>query len=96
MPTVARNDPTFDPDTMWRGPIWANINYLFVEALQRIGEDALASELRDKTLKLIMAQTGIFEYYNSETGVPPLTAGGMFSWTAAVFIDLALQASNRP
>ncbi len=96
IPTVARNDPAYDPDTMWRGPVWANINYLFIEALRRVGEDALADELRDKTLKLIMDQTGIFEYYNPETGVPPLKAGGMFSWTAAVFIDLAIQASKRP
>jgi glycogen debranching enzyme len=93
IPTVARNDPAYNPETMWRGPIWANINYLFIEALQRIGEGGLATELREKTLRLIMDQTGIFEYYNAETGVPPLKAGGMFSWTAAVFIDLAIQAT---
>jgi glycogen debranching enzyme len=95
IPTVARNDPSYDPDTMWRGPVWANINYIFIEALRRAGEDALANELRDKTLKLIMDQTGIFEYYNAETGIPPVKAGGMFSWTAAVFIDLAIQASTK-
>lgn len=93
IPTVARNDPAYDPDTMWRGPVWANINYIFIEALQRAGEETLASELREKTLKMIMDQQGIFEYYNAETGMPPLKAGGMFSWTAAVFIDLAIQAS---
>jgi glycogen debranching enzyme len=93
IPTVARNDPHYDPDTMWRGPVWANINYIFIEALRRVGEDALANELRDKTLKLIMGQKGIFEYYNAETGIAPPKAGGMFSWTAAVFIDLAIQAS---
>jgi glycogen debranching enzyme len=93
IPTVARNDPSYDPDTMWRGPVWANINYIFIEALRRVGEDALAQELRDKTLKLIMGQQGIFEYYNAETGMAPARAGGMFSWTAAVFIDLAIQAS---
>ena len=95
IPTVARNDPAYDPETMWRGPIWVNINYFFIEALRRVGDDALANELRDKTLNLIMDQAGIFEYYNAETGVPPLRAGGMFSWTAAVFIDLALEASEK-
>jgi glycogen debranching enzyme len=93
IPTVARNDPSYDPGTMWRGPVWANINYIFIEALQRVGEESLARELREKTLKLIMDQQGIFEYYNAETGIAPAKAGGMFSWTAAVFIDLAIQAS---
>jgi glycogen debranching enzyme len=93
IPTVARNDPSYDPDTMWRGPVWANINYIFIEGLRRVGEGALARELREKTLNLIMGQQGIFEYYNAETGIAPVKAGGMFSWTAAVFIDLAIQAS---
>jgi glycogen debranching enzyme len=95
LPTVARNDPAYDPDTMWRGPVWANINYIFIEALKRVGEDELANELREKTLTMIMGQQGIFEYYNAETGVAPRKAGGMFSWTAAVFIDLAIQASRN-
>ena len=95
LPTVARSDPAYDPDTMWRGPVWANINYFFIEALRRVGENALSHELREKTLKLIMDQAGISEYYNAETGLPPLKAGGMFSWTAAVFIDLALEASRE-
>lgn len=77
---------------MWRGPVWANVNYFFVEALQKIGERELAVELRDKTLNLIASQPGIREYYNSLTGESPATAAPIFGWTAAVFIDLALQA----
>lgn len=95
LPTVAYNDPAFSPDKMWRGPVWANINYFFVEALQKAGESELANELRDKTLKLIASQPGIREYYNSQTGEPPATAAPIFGWTAAVFIDLALQASLK-
>ncbi|MBN1483216.1 MAG: hypothetical protein JXA37_00715, partial [Chloroflexia bacterium] len=26
LPSVARNDPHYAPETMWRGPVWANIN----------------------------------------------------------------------
>ena len=92
VPTVARNDPHYDPETMWRGPVWANINYFFVEALQQVGEHALARTLRDRTLRLIMSQSSIYEYYNAETGQPPETAADTFGWTAAVFIDLAIQA----
>lgn len=94
LPTVARNDPKYDPETMWRGPVWANINYIFVEALRQAGESALAETLARKTLDLIMAQPGIHEYYNAETGEPPARAAGTFGWTAAVFIDLAVQATR--
>ncbi len=95
IPSVARNDPHYDPETMWRGPVWVNINYIFIEALRQVGEHALADCLVDKTLDLIMDQAGIYEYYNAETGEPPPAAARAFGWTAAVFIDLAIQASRK-
>jgi putative isomerase len=94
LPSVAYNDPSFDPQTMWRGPVWVNINYFMIEALQQLGEKGLARELRDKTLNLIMSHDSIFEYYNALTGEAPPTAADVFGWTAAVFIDLAVQASH--
>ncbi|HSO28140.1 MAG TPA: trehalase family glycosidase, partial [Anaerolineales bacterium] len=94
LPTVSRSDPHYDPEVMWRGPVWANINYFFVEALEQIGEFDLADELREKTLALIDGQMDIYEYYNAENGEPPPRAANIFGWTAAVFIDLAI-AANR-
>jgi putative isomerase len=95
IPSVAKSDPNYDPETMWRGPVWVNVSYIFVEALRQIGRRDLADTLREKTLDLIMSQPGIYEYYNAETGEPPATAASAFGWTAAVFIDLALQASRE-
>ncbi len=94
IPSVARNDEHYEPETMWRGPVWVNINYFFIEALQQIDRNDLADELRTKTLDLIMEHSSIYEYYNAETGEPPETAADMFGWSAAVFIDLAIQASQ--
>jgi len=37
LPTVALNDPKFNPNQMWRGPTWVNINHLFIEGLARAG-----------------------------------------------------------
>ncbi|MDX1416798.1 MAG: trehalase family glycosidase [Candidatus Promineifilaceae bacterium] len=96
LPSVAYNDPKFDPQTMWRGPVWVNINYFFVEALRQIGEVELAHALRAKTLELICRHDSIFEYYNALNGEPPPTAADVFGWTAAVFIDLAIQDSREP
>lgn len=91
LPTVAYNDPAYNADKMWRGPVWANINYFFIEALNAIGERQLANELREKTLNLIAGQPGIREYYNSQSGEAPASAAPIFGWSAAVFIELAIQ-----
>ncbi len=96
IPTVARNDPHYDPQRMWRGPVWANINYFFIEALRQIGKNDLADSIRDKTLSMIMAHKNIYEYYDAETGKAPATAADIFGWTAAIFIDLAISASKEP
>ncbi len=94
LPTVARNDPKHDPNQMWRGPTWVNINYLFIEGLARCGYADLARELREKTLELVMLHDDIYEYYHPETGAPPPKAAPVFGWTSAVFVDLAIEASR--
>lgn len=94
IPTVARNDPRCDPNAMWRGPTWVNINYLFIEGLAKSGYPALAHELRAKTLALLMRHKDLYEYYNPDTGTPPPHAASVFGWSSAVLIDLALQATR--
>jgi glycogen debranching enzyme len=95
LPTVARTDPRHDPDQMWRGPTWVNVNYLFCEGLERTGHGDLARELRQRTLDLIMGHDDIYEYYNPETGMHPPKAAPLFGWTSAVFIDMALRATQE-
>jgi putative isomerase len=93
LPTVAMSDPKFDPAQMWRGPTWTNINYLFVEALNRVGETDVARKLRRKTLDLVMQHSNIYEYYDPFTGERPPKSASMFGWSSANFIDLAIQES---
>jgi glycogen debranching enzyme len=95
IPTVSRSDPHYQPDVMWRGPVWANINYFFIEALFQAGETDLARSLRQKTLDLINSHGNIYEFYNADTGEAPATAATIFGWTAAVFIDLAIQSARE-
>ncbi|NLG72889.1 MAG: hypothetical protein GX495_12730 [Chloroflexi bacterium] len=95
LPSVAYNDPHYSPDVMWRGPVWANVNYFFIEALQKVDRPDLARELRKSTLELINRHRQIAEYYDSQTGEIPGTAAEIFGWTAAVFIDLAIQESRE-
>ena len=76
---------------MWRGPTWANINYLLIEGLRRSGYPDIAQKLRRSTLQMICGQEDIFEYYHPETGEKPAEAASAFGWSAAILIDLAIQ-----
>lgn len=77
VPTVSRRDPAYDPEEPtwgdawqhphWRGPIWIAVHWLIAEGLRAYGYQALALELREKSLRLI-AENGFREYYHPETG----------------------------
>lgn len=94
VPTVALDDPLYDPLQMWRGPTWVNVNYLLTVGLQRAGYPDLAHALRQRTLDLLCQQPDICEYYHPETGAPPPKAAPTFGWSAALFIEMALQATR--
>jgi glycogen debranching enzyme len=93
VPTVALDDPKYDPEQMWRGPTWVNVNYLLIEGLLRTGYVELGRELRRRTLELVCGQDDVCEYYHPETGIQPPKAASVFGWSSAIFIDLAIQAS---
>ena len=96
VPSVALDDPKYDPEQMWRGPTWLNINYLLIEGLQNNGYGDIARSLRDKTLALINSgHKDIYEYYHPETGQNPPRAAAIFGWSSAIFIELAIQASQE-
>jgi hypothetical protein len=95
VPTVALDDPNHNPTQMWRGPVWANVNYLLVEGLSRSGYTDVAAQLRDRTLELLEGHRDIYEYYHPLTGSVPPKAAPIFGWSAAIYIDLAIQAANE-
>ena len=95
VPTVALDDPKYDPNQMWRGPTWVNINYLLIEGLQKAGFADTARELRRRTLAMISGQEDIYEYYHPETGANPPKAAAIFGWSSAIYIDLAIAESRE-
>jgi glycogen debranching enzyme len=95
VPTVAIDDPKYDPFQMWRGPTWVNVNYLLIEGLKRSGYPRLGRELRNRTLDMMSNRTDIYEYYHPETGENPPKAAPIFGWSSAIFIDLAIRASRE-
>jgi glycogen debranching enzyme len=95
VPSVALDDPKFDPHQMWRGPTWINVNYLLIEGLQRSGYVSQATELRRRTLEMICNLPDIYEYYHPLTGAQPPKAAPIFGWSSAILIDLAIQATRE-
>jgi hypothetical protein len=91
VPTVSLADPAFDPERMWRGPVWLNTNWLLVEGLLRSGCPDAARRLAERTLAMVVAAGGAFEYFNPVTAGRPPRAVPAFGWTAALFIDLAVR-----
>ncbi|MEO1537487.1 MAG: hypothetical protein AAFR73_07125 [Pseudomonadota bacterium] len=76
----------FDSKRYWRGPTWAFMNSMIGRGLHDMGHDDYADQIRDATRKLI-AEHGFAEYFDPLTGDP--AGGGMFSWTAAVWLAWA-------
>jgi len=95
VPTVARDDPKYSPQQMWRGPTWVNVNYLLVEGLERAGYPELARELRRRSLEMMLGEDDIFEYYHPETGRSSPKAASIFGWSSALFIEMALAESRQ-
>ncbi|MBI2176114.1 hypothetical protein HYU40_02050 [Candidatus Woesearchaeota archaeon] len=87
IPTVAANEPKFNPKGYWRGPTWVNINWMLHRGLLRYGFRAVADELLQKTIAVIR-KSGFREYYN------PLTGDGLgarqFGWSTLI-ADMILE-----
>jgi glycogen debranching enzyme len=93
VPTVAIDDPHYDPLEMWRGPTWLNSNYIIMEGLERSGYPELAAELRRRSLAMVQTTSDIYEYYHPETAEIPPKAAPIFGWSAAIYIEMAIRES---
>ncbi len=84
VPTVSLDEPSFNPDGFWRGPVWMASNWFIFRGLVNYGFKDLAEKISFKSLELL--EKGDFrEQFN------PLTGQGQgaenFTWGALV-IDM--------
>lgn len=90
LPVVSFDDEAYRAEVMWRGPVWANTSYLVAEGMQACGHERLAQELRAGIMKMIET-AGPVEYVNASTGQRCEGAASAFSWSAALYVDLAVR-----
>ena len=67
VPTVARHEPSYNPDGFWRGPVWTASNWFIFKGLLDYGFEDEAARIRDHSIALI-EQSGFRERFNPETG----------------------------
>lgn len=94
LPTVARDDPDFSPERMWRGPIWVNTAWLVIQGLRSHGEDELADQLTENVLDVVMHAGGPSEYFNPDLGRKARTATVLFGWSSALFVEMAVEQAG--
>ena len=97
VPTIARDEPKYDPKGYWRGDMWPPTTYLVALGLSRYGHHDLALELTRRMRTLIETE-GISEHYHSETGeplgVPGLGMSGVV-WSMIVHSVYGVQEDYR-
>ena len=88
-PTVAYDEPTYDPVGYWRGRTWLNVAYFALRGLKWYGHDAIAERGKAELMKWMLREPSNFnENYNSKTGQ---AVGAMyFGWSNAFAIKMVL------
>lgn len=84
-PSAPTDFPGFEAKRYWRGPVWAVINWLLIDGLERNGRREMAEGLRKSTINAIESN-GFAEYFDPLTGEG--CGGSEFSWTAAAYMEL--------
>ena len=91
--STARDDPHFDADCYWRGPVWVNVTWLAALGLERRSDRAGATLLRERILRSVDT-AGCREYFDANTGSG--LGAEQFSWTAALVLSAAAGLTGPP
>jgi glycogen debranching enzyme len=88
--TATSDDPGYDPNQYWRGPVWGGPVWLCAEMFALAGFPDIARKAARPFLDAVASQPAFFEHYHPETGkgqrVPML-----LGLTASTFALLAMQ-----
>jgi len=92
IPSTAMDHHDFDPEDMWRGPTWINMNWLVFEALLRRRRSDLARDLAERTCELVGPRPSrqgdpprssrFHEWFHPLTGRP--LGNASYAWSSLV------------
>jgi len=79
--TVSRQEPSYNPEGFWRGPVWMVPHWFIYRGLVKYGFKKEAAMIRDKS-QALLEREGFREQYNPETGKG--LGADNFTWGALV------------
>lgn len=85
VPSYDRQQPQYDSEGYWRGPIWINMNWLLYKGLARYGHKHYDKRIKETIINLTQNH-GFYEFYDPESGKG--YGADEFSWSAALLLDL--------
>lgn len=65
--TVSRDEASFNPNDMWRGPVWIGANWFIYKGLMNYGFNDVAQKIKDSSIALL-EKSGFREYFNPDNG----------------------------
>ena len=88
-PSVAYDDPHYDPKGYWRGRTWLNVAYMALKGLKFYGFGEIAERGRREILGWVANDPGvIYETYDSATGLP--CGASHFGWSSVFLLAFEL------
>ncbi len=67
VPTVSKDEVSYNPKDFWRGPVWIAVNWFIFKGLINYGLKKEAKEVADASFKLLK-KSGFREWFNPDTG----------------------------
>jgi len=92
-PSVAYDEPSYQPGKWWRGPVWLPVAYLMLEVLAAHGFHEERKEAGRRLLAMLTADGNLRELFNSRTGEG--LGSHQQGWTAAIALRLADEIARR-
>jgi glycogen debranching enzyme len=89
LPSISRNDPTFERQRYWKGAIWPPLNFLSYLSLRQYDQPRAQRELSERSLRLFLSEWArkgyVSENYSSISGTGDdsrLSSDRFHSWGA--------------
>lgn len=95
-PTIAADNPRYNPRGYWRGPIWLDQTYFAIKGLRNYGYHEEADRCTEQVFNRLSGLIGdapIHENYDTHTGA--CLKAPHFSWSASHLLLLYSELGNR-